>query len=353
MQSTLPPPQMNRERRQWTAQEDEFLRMAVNREEPGNPAPSKWHAIAQHVPNRTNKDCRKRWYAKMSSDVVKGGWAPDEDQRLLNAIDTYGTRWSVVASVVQTRNSDQCAKRWCDTLNPAIDRTAWTAEADELLIQAVNKHGKLWTKIVQMYFPGRTGLAAKNRYNSITRSEESSSRRRHSPESSPSPPLELDTSDAYYSSHSRSQSMSQPGQLRGYPSIPHPSQQSGHRTPSGSRSMSGIPGHSRSHSSQLQPPTNPNYHTAQAYYPAATNSSRYPPPRPSQYPGQPPTLPSNNATPVFPDYSLLTQNQYPSSRNNRCNILIPHLTAGILLRCIREARRLPVAPAMHPTPEIG
>ncbi|KAJ7868459.1 Homeodomain-like protein [Mycena leptocephala] len=159
MLPTLPPAQTNRERRQWTAQEDELLRMAVSREEPGNPAPSKWHAIAQHVPNRTNKDCRKRWYAKMSSDVVKGGWAPDEDQRLLNAIDCYGTRWSLVASMVQTRNSDQCAKRWCDTLNPAIDRTAWTAEA-----VTVNEHGKVWTKIVQMYFPGRTGLAAKNRY---------------------------------------------------------------------------------------------------------------------------------------------------------------------------------------------
>ncbi|KAJ7157549.1 Homeodomain-like protein [Mycena crocata] len=152
---------MSRERRQWTAQEDELLKLAV--EEPGNPAPSKWHAIAQHVPNRTNKDCRKRWYAKMSSDVVKGGWAPDEDQRLLSAIESFGTRWSVVASMVQTRNSDQCAKRWSDTLNPAIDRTAWTAEADDLLIQAVNEQGKVWTKIVHMYFPGRTGLAAKNR----------------------------------------------------------------------------------------------------------------------------------------------------------------------------------------------
>ncbi|KAJ7429474.1 Homeodomain-like protein [Mycena galericulata] len=161
--SILPVP-TNRERRQWTAQEDELLRLAVDREEPGNPAPSKWHAIAQHVPNRTNKDCRKRWYAKMSSDVVKGGWAPDEDQRLLNAIDCFGTRWSLVASMVQTRNSDQCAKRWCDTLNPAIDRTAWSAEADDLLVHAVREHGKVWTKIVQMYFPGRTGLAAKNRW---------------------------------------------------------------------------------------------------------------------------------------------------------------------------------------------
>ncbi|KAG6873481.1 hypothetical protein C0995_015184 [Termitomyces sp. Mi166 len=153
-----------RERRSWTAKEDQLLRDAVAKEDPDNPNPSKWHAIAKHVPNRTNKDCRKRWFAKMASDVVKGGWAPDEDEKLVKGIEQYGTRWSLVASVVQTRNSDQCAKRWTDTLNPAIDRTTWTPEADELLLQAVNEHGKVWTKIVKTYFPGRTGLSAKNRY---------------------------------------------------------------------------------------------------------------------------------------------------------------------------------------------
>ncbi|KAG6832744.1 hypothetical protein H0H87_000593 [Tephrocybe sp. NHM501043] len=158
-----------RERRSWTPKEDQLLRDAVEREDPDNANPSKWHAIAKHVPNRTNKDCRKRWFAKMASDVVKGGWAPDEDEKLVKGIEKYGTRWSLVASIVQTRNSDQCAKRWTDTLNPAIDRTTWTPEADELLLQAVNEHGKVWTKIVKTYFPGRTGLSAKNRYNSITR----------------------------------------------------------------------------------------------------------------------------------------------------------------------------------------
>lgn len=61
-------------------------------EDPENPNPSKWHAIAKHVPNRTNKDCRKRWFAKMASDVVKGGWAPDEDEKLVKGIERYGTR---------------------------------------------------------------------------------------------------------------------------------------------------------------------------------------------------------------------------------------------------------------------
>ncbi|KIY68224.1 hypothetical protein CYLTODRAFT_351769 [Cylindrobasidium torrendii FP15055 ss-10] len=153
----------SRERRSWTLKEDQLLREAVQKEDPNTQNPSKWHAIAKHVPDRTNKDCRKRWFAKMASDVVKGGWAPDEDERLVKAIEHYGTRWSLVASQVCTRNSDQCAKRWTDTLNPAIDRTSWTPEADALLLSAVNEHGKLWTKIVKTYFPGRTGLAAKNR----------------------------------------------------------------------------------------------------------------------------------------------------------------------------------------------
>ncbi|KAF8650301.1 hypothetical protein AX16_005309 [Volvariella volvacea WC 439] len=186
-------------RRRWTPREDQLLCNAVEKEDPGNPAPSKWHAIAKHVPNRTVKDCKKRWFAKMASDVVKGGWAPDEDERLVQGVERYGTRWSLVASVVQTRNSDQCAKRWADTLNPAINRTSWTPEADELLIQAVNQHGKVWTKIVKTYFPGRTGLSAKNRYNSITRFGTENLRqrgRRVIPESTPYPLHGSSRSDA-------------------------------------------------------------------------------------------------------------------------------------------------------------
>ena len=69
-------------------------------------------------------------------------------------------------------NSSECAKRWTDALNPALDRIVRELQSqkqkrcpmllltfkfdlqDELLLQAVNEHGKVWT--VLTYFPCRT-----------------------------------------------------------------------------------------------------------------------------------------------------------------------------------------------------
>ncbi|KAG5652987.1 hypothetical protein H0H81_002812 [Sphagnurus paluster] len=155
-----------RERRSWTAKEDQLLRDAVEREDPENPNPSKWHAIAKHVPNRTNKDCRKRWFAKMASDVVKGGWAPDEDEKLVKGIERYGTR---VCQTLDGYVESSYRQDYLDTrsrmlrLNDLYVPQANVYGQDELLLQAVNEHGKVWTKIVKTYFPGRTGLSAKNR----------------------------------------------------------------------------------------------------------------------------------------------------------------------------------------------
>ncbi|KAJ3881575.1 hypothetical protein F5051DRAFT_102092 [Lentinula edodes] len=163
-----------RERRPWSPEEDDLLRVAVLKEEPGNPNPSKWFAISTHVPGRTNKDCRKRWFARMAADIVRGVWSADEDTKLLSAVEKYGTKWSLVATMVHTRNSDQCAKRWTDTLDPTIDRSGWTLEQDRTLLDAVNEHGTCWKKIVKTYFPGKTGLSAKNRYTSLTRVQNSS-----------------------------------------------------------------------------------------------------------------------------------------------------------------------------------
>ncbi|KAL3476632.1 hypothetical protein BJX99DRAFT_258181 [Aspergillus californicus] len=159
---------MIRPRRNWTAEEDVVLKREVRRAQ-GEGDNISWHEIAAFLPGRTNKDCRKRWYGTAAAKVKKGPWTEAEDERLRRAIDRHGTKWAVVASVVGTRLPDQCSKRWSHAINPEIDHSPWTTQEDELLMQKVNKHGHYWQQIVSLYFPGRTSLAAKNRYHILQR----------------------------------------------------------------------------------------------------------------------------------------------------------------------------------------
>ncbi|KAK0656218.1 Homeodomain-like protein, partial [Cercophora newfieldiana] len=123
-----------------------------------------WHKVAAHLPGRNNKDCRKRWHYSIAHTIRKGTWTKEEDEKLLQAVDKYGARWSKVAVVVGSRNGDQCWKRWYDCLDPRIDKSPWTADEDARLLHEVATHGRNWSEIVNKHFPNRTSLSAKNRY---------------------------------------------------------------------------------------------------------------------------------------------------------------------------------------------
>ncbi|KAG0128361.1 Homeodomain-like protein [Tuber indicum] len=160
---------MPRERRKWTEGEDAILRDAVLK---GGEGACDWHLIASCIPGRTNKDCRKRWHYKVAATVNKGPWEVAEDERLWAAVQEHGSRWALVAQVVKTRNGDQCSKRWYDALDPSIDHSPWTPEEDVRLLEAIEKHGRNWKAIVKAYFPRRTSLSAKNRYSLLIRKME-------------------------------------------------------------------------------------------------------------------------------------------------------------------------------------
>jgi hypothetical protein len=64
---------------------------------------------------------------KEPSVVLKVGlWAQAEDDLLKDAVAKHGPRWAVVATEVGTRNGDQCAKRWNENLNPELDHSPWS-----------------------------------------------------------------------------------------------------------------------------------------------------------------------------------------------------------------------------------
>ncbi|CAI7619712.1 unnamed protein product [Penicillium discolor] len=153
--------------RKWTRKEDSILQSEVGVYQ-NTSSPIPWTAVSTKLPGRNNKDCRKRWY-KMADAYRKGPWAEEEDQSLLQAISTYGTRWNQVSQHVGTRNADQCAKHWQHSLDPSIDRSPWTAQDDEALLSAVLELGRAWRLVASTKFPFRSPTDLKNRYELVCR----------------------------------------------------------------------------------------------------------------------------------------------------------------------------------------
>ncbi|KAH6854764.1 hypothetical protein B0I37DRAFT_388661 [Chaetomium sp. MPI-CAGE-AT-0009] len=143
-------------------------------------APISWHKVAAHLPGRNNKDCRKRWHYSIANTIRKGTWRREEDEKLREAVELYGARWSKIAEAVGTRNGDQCWKRWYDCLDPRIDKSPWSPEEDAKLLHLVAQTGRNWSDIVHQHFPNRTSLAAKNRYSILRRKQEGGSSSRGS-----------------------------------------------------------------------------------------------------------------------------------------------------------------------------
>ncbi|KAI9375906.1 hypothetical protein BJX61DRAFT_539361 [Aspergillus egyptiacus] len=161
-------------RRWWTHEEDLILQEEVKNQaaELGSKHARNWSAIAERLPGRSNKDCRKRW-TKISLSSRKGTWSGAEDHLLRKAVARLGFRWTKVAEMVGSRHPDQCAKRWRYSLDPNVKRSPWTPDEDEALVGAVQRIGRDWKEIGRQLFATRSTTDIKNRYVILSRRRDS------------------------------------------------------------------------------------------------------------------------------------------------------------------------------------
>ncbi|MCJ1279025.1 hypothetical protein MMC21_006846 [Puttea exsequens] len=172
-----------RARRRWTEEEDHILtREATLQLKRG--ALKQWNLIADNLPGRTNKDCRKRW-AKLGNEVKKGAWSSDEDEKLQSAIAQFGFKWTQVAEIVGTRHAEQCAKRWQHSLDPSVDHSKWDNNEDQALMEGVTKHGRNWKTIRSERLPHRSTTDIKNRHTMLVRKPQSDTTSNQTREPSP------------------------------------------------------------------------------------------------------------------------------------------------------------------------
>lgn len=77
-----------------------------------NHGAKKWDFIAQHLTNRTGRQCRDRYCNYLMKDLRNGPWTIEEDFQLIRKVEEFGSHWAKIATFFEGRSPNNLKNRW-------------------------------------------------------------------------------------------------------------------------------------------------------------------------------------------------------------------------------------------------
>ena len=134
--------------KKWNKEEDQILRRAILYYGPKN-----WQQISYCLDGRNNSQCFHRWMKGINPKIRRDKWSFSEDLVLgVSLIKIYGNKkWSKIANHLPGRTDIQCRERWCNILDPSLEEVEWTNEEDLKLLNLNKIYGNKWSLIAKQY----------------------------------------------------------------------------------------------------------------------------------------------------------------------------------------------------------
>ena len=150
----------------WSSEEDALLLKLMTEGKTDN-----FGSLLIHFPGKTVTQIAERWEKVLDPSLIKGSWTREEDEAIIKFVRENGTKnWAKLAEILPGRLGKQCRERWRNHLDPNVNRSPWTPEEDQILIEMHEKLGNQWVKIAEK-LNNRSDNCVKNRWNSTLKKQ--------------------------------------------------------------------------------------------------------------------------------------------------------------------------------------